>query len=107
MTFVSMTTHPSPSTSPGSSSMSCRTMVGGVNLEMGDGTDGATLAMEVFFPLTSCPERDVFRHDSREMTGNDGQADDHVTKGPIQTPAEDQEASWEVVCRFSVFGSGL
>lgn len=32
----------------GSTSMSCRTIVGGANVELGIRTDGAILAMEVF-----------------------------------------------------------
>lgn len=50
-------THLFPSlASPGSASMSWRTIVGGANGKMGVGTDGATLAMEVSFPLTSCSQ---------------------------------------------------
>lgn len=42
-------THITHLSSSDSSSMSCRTMVGGANLEMGEGTEGATLAMEVLY----------------------------------------------------------
>lgn len=56
MGFDAMT-HLFPSlASPGSASMSWRTIVGGANGKMGVGTDGATLAMEVSFPLTSCSQ---------------------------------------------------
>lgn len=70
MNIIFMTTHRFPSLATlGSVSMSCRMIVGGANVELGVRFDGATLAMEEFFPFTSCSQREKDKYARTFGTG--------------------------------------